>query len=156
MNPAPAPAPDALVFDHVTKRYGEVAAVDDVLHGPDVRPVAVCVRRPHARAVRPGDVSGIPASERQERERRAAIEALESHGIEPVHLECGRREDLSPLIVKNAQDVDCAVVGGGDGTLNAAAFGVIEAGLPLTGVDCMPSVLVVGRAHVIAKSTATE
>jgi YegS/Rv2252/BmrU family lipid kinase len=54
-----------------------------------------------------------------------AIERLKDHGIEPVHLECGRREDLSPLIAKHAKDVDCAIVGGGDGTLNAAAFGVM-------------------------------
>ena len=75
----------------------------------------------------------------------AAIERLEANGIEPVHLECGRREDLSPLIVKNAADVDCAVVGGGDGTLNAAAFGVIEAGLPL-------GILPLGTANDLART----
>ena len=75
----------------------------------------------------------------------AAIERLEAHGIEPVHLECGRREDLSPLIVKNADDVDCAIVGGGDGTLNAAAFGVIETGLPL-------GILSLGTANDLART----
>ncbi|HLM38193.1 MAG TPA: lipid kinase [Microvirga sp.] len=75
----------------------------------------------------------------------AAIERLEAHGIEPVHLECGRREDLSPLIVKNADDVDCAIVGGGDGTLNAAALGVIEAGLPL-------GILPLGTANDLART----
>jgi YegS/Rv2252/BmrU family lipid kinase len=75
----------------------------------------------------------------------AAIERLEANGIEPVHLECGRREDLSPLIVENAGDVDCAVVGGGDGTLNAAAFGVIEAGLPL-------GILPLGTANDLART----
>ena len=75
----------------------------------------------------------------------AAVERLEAHGIEPVHLECGRREDLSPLIVKNADDVDCAIVGGGDGTLNAAAFGVIEAGLPL-------GILPLGTANDFART----
>ncbi|HZW48356.1 MAG TPA: lipid kinase [Microvirga sp.] len=76
---------------------------------------------------------------------QAAIEALQSHGIEPVHVECGRREDLSPLIVKHREGVDCAVVGGGDGTLNAAAFGVIEAGLPL-------GILPFGTANDLART----
>ena len=80
-----------------------------------------------------------------ESQTRAAIEALESHGIEPVHVECGRREDLSPLIVKHREGVDCAVVGGGDGTLNAAAFGVIEAGLPL-------GILPLGTANDLART----
>lgn len=74
-----------------------------------------------------------------------AIERLKDHGIETVHLECGRREDLSPLIAENAQDVDCAIVGGGDGTLNAAAFGVIEAGLPL-------GILPLGTANDLART----
>ncbi|WP_243374985.1 lipid kinase [Microvirga solisilvae] len=80
-----------------------------------------------------------------EAQAQAAIEALESHGIEPVQLECGRREDLSPLIVKHRNEVDCVVVGGGDGTLNAAAFGVIEAGLPL-------GILPLGTANDLART----
>lgn len=80
-----------------------------------------------------------------ESQTRAAIERLEAHGIEPVQLECGRREDLSPLIVQHARDVDCAVVGGGDGTLNAAALGVIEAGLPL-------GILPLGTANDLART----
>lgn len=80
-----------------------------------------------------------------EAQAQAAIEALESHGIEPVHLECGRREDLSPLIVEHRDRVECAVVGGGDGTLNAAAFGVIEAGLPL-------GILPLGTANDLART----
>lgn len=71
--------------------------------------------------------------------------ALESHGIEPVHVECGRREDVSPLIVTHREEVDCVVVGGGDGTLNAAALGVIEAGLPL-------GVLPLGTANDLART----
>ncbi|HZH08974.1 MAG TPA: lipid kinase [Microvirga sp.] len=80
-----------------------------------------------------------------EAQAEAAIAALESHGIEPVHVECGRREDLSPLIVKHRNEVDCAVVGGGDGTLNAAALGVIEAGLPL-------GILPLGTANDLART----
>jgi len=80
-----------------------------------------------------------------EAQAQAAIEALQSHGIEPVHVECGRREELSPLIVKHREGVDCAVVGGGDGTLNAAALGVIEAGLPL-------GILPFGTANDLART----
>jgi len=78
-------------------------------------------------------------------QRDIAVERLKDHGIEPVHVDCARREDLSPLIVKHAKDVDCAVVGGGDGTLNAAAFGVIEAGLPL-------GILPLGTANDLART----
>jgi YegS/Rv2252/BmrU family lipid kinase len=78
-------------------------------------------------------------------QRDIAVERLKEHGIEPVHVDCGRREDLSPLIVKHAKDVDCAVVGGGDGTLNAAAFGVIETGLPL-------GILPLGTANDLART----
>lgn len=78
-------------------------------------------------------------------QREAAMERLEAHGIETIQVECGRREDLSPLIVRNAKDVDCAIVGGGDGTLNAAAFGVIETGLPL-------GILPLGTANDLART----
>src|SRR5215211_7417701 len=78
-------------------------------------------------------------------QRDLAVERLKDHGIEPVHVDCARREDLSPLIVKHAKDVDCAVVGGGDGTLNAAAFGVIETGLPL-------GILPLGTANDLART----
>jgi diacylglycerol kinase (ATP) len=78
-------------------------------------------------------------------QREMAMERLEAHGIEPVHVDCGRREDLSPLIVKHAEGVDCVIVGGGDGTLNAAAFGVIETGLPL-------GILPLGTANDLART----
>ena len=41
--------------------------------------------------------------------------------------------------------MDCAIVGGGDGTINAAAFGVIEAGLPL-------GILPMGTANDLART----
>jgi YegS/Rv2252/BmrU family lipid kinase len=75
----------------------------------------------------------------------AAIDRLEAHGIEPVHYECGSREELSPLIVKHGPAVDLVAVGGGDGTLNAAVLGVIEAGLPL-------GVLPMGTANDLART----
>ena len=76
---------------------------------------------------------------------QSAIEHLKAHDIEPFHVECGRREDLSPLIVKHRSEVDCVVVGGGDGTINAAALGVIEAKLPL-------GILPLGTANDLART----
>src|SRR6478735_529461 len=75
----------------------------------------------------------------------AAVERLDAHGIEPLHRECGSREELSPMIVKHGREVDLVAVGGGDGTLNAAALGVIEAGLPL-------GVLPLGTANDLART----
>jgi diacylglycerol kinase (ATP) len=74
-----------------------------------------------------------------------AVERLEAHGIEPIHKDCGTRDELSPLIVQHRRDVDLVAVGGGDGTLNAAAFGVIETGLPL-------GVLPMGTANDLART----
>ncbi|WP_210497388.1 lipid kinase [Microvirga antarctica] len=74
-----------------------------------------------------------------------AKNALLAQGVTPIHVECGRREDLSPLIMAYAGKVDLVAVGGGDGTLNAAAFGVMEAGLPL-------GVLPMGTANDLART----
>lgn len=52
-------------------------------------------------------------------------------GIEPVHHDCGGRDALSGLIAREAGSVDLVVVAGGDGTLNAAAGGLIAAKKPL-------------------------
>ena len=75
----------------------------------------------------------------------AARERLEAHGIEAVHKDCGDRDELAPLIVKHGDDVDLVVVGGGDGTLNAAALGVVERALPL-------GVLPMGTANDLART----
>jgi YegS/Rv2252/BmrU family lipid kinase len=74
-----------------------------------------------------------------------AVESLEAHGIQPVHRDCGSREQLSPLIVEHGRDVDMVVVGGGDGTLNAAAPGVIKCELPL-------GILPMGTANDLART----
>jgi YegS/Rv2252/BmrU family lipid kinase len=57
--------------------------------------------------------------------------ALRRHGIEPTHLQTDTREDISPAIAAHADEADMVVVAGGDGTMNAAAKGVMESGLPL-------------------------
>ena len=76
---------------------------------------------------------------------QAAADALRAHGIEPIHKDCGSRDDLSPLIVEHGGDVDLVAVGGGDGTINAAALGVIERKLPL-------GVLPLGTANDLART----
>jgi YegS/Rv2252/BmrU family lipid kinase len=75
----------------------------------------------------------------------AASEKLRAAGIEPVSCDCGSRDEMSPMIVRRADEVDMVVVGGGDGTMNAAALGVIEAELPL-------GILPLGTANDLART----
>lgn len=77
----------------------------------------------------------------------AAFEGLRRHGIEPVCRECGSRDELSPLIAEHGRHVDMIVVGGGDGTLSAAASGVMQAKRPL-------GILPTGTANDLARTLA--
>jgi diacylglycerol kinase (ATP) len=76
---------------------------------------------------------------------RQAEEALRNHGVEPVHRECDSREAISRIIVEYGPGMDLVAVGGGDGTMNAAAEGLIETGLPL-------GVLPLGTANDLART----
>ncbi len=58
-------------------------------------------------------------------------EMLGSRGLEPRVEDCSEAGGLSPLIRRYADRVDVVVVGGGDGTMNAAAPALIETRLPL-------------------------
>lgn len=53
--------------------------------------------------------------------------------------------DLANAIVKRKDDFDCVVVCGGDGTINAAARGLIETGLPM-------GILPMGTANDLART----
>jgi len=75
----------------------------------------------------------------------SAIDGLRRHGIDPVHRECAGREQLSPLIVEHGARADLVVIGGGDGTLNAAAAGILETGRPL-------GILPTGTANDLART----
>ncbi len=57
--------------------------------------------------------------------------ALEAAGITVEQAPRAAPEALTDLIRRAAGSVDCVVVGGGDGTMNAALPGLIETGLPL-------------------------
>jgi YegS/Rv2252/BmrU family lipid kinase len=61
----------------------------------------------------------------------AVAEALTQAGLAVDRGDCARAEDLPALIVGARHEVDCVVLGGGDGTLNAALRGILESGLPL-------------------------
>jgi YegS/Rv2252/BmrU family lipid kinase len=74
-----------------------------------------------------------------------AIAALEKAGIAVDRPDRGNAADPGPLIRAAAPDVDCVVVGGGDGTLNAALPGILETGLPL-------GILPLGTANDLART----
>jgi YegS/Rv2252/BmrU family lipid kinase len=76
---------------------------------------------------------------------RTAVERLEAHGLEPVPMEGGSREATSSLIVEHGRGMDLVVVGGGDGSINAAALGVTERKLPL-------GILPMGTANDLART----
>src|SRR6185437_7940254 len=75
----------------------------------------------------------------------AAEEALAGAGIAVDRRDCGKAEDLRQLILRARHDVDSVVVGGGDGTLNAALPGIIETGLPM-------GIIPLGTANDLART----
>ena len=79
----------------------------------------------------------------------SAIDMLGAHGIAPVHRECGTREQLSALIREHGGEVDLVAVAGGDGTMNAAAEGLVATGLPL-------GILPTGTANDLARTLGIE
>lgn len=66
-------------------------------------------------------------------------------GVSLQQADCPRREDLAAMIRAHAADVDMVIIGGGDGTLNAAAPGLVDTGLPL-------AILPLGTANDLART----
>ncbi|TXN81241.1 MULTISPECIES: lipid kinase [Methylobacterium] len=73
----------------------------------------------------------------------AVREALRAGGLTLVEPEPER--DCCAVIRRHAQDVDLVILGGGDGTMNAAAPALVETGLPL-------GILPLGTANDLARS----
>ena len=83
-----------------------------------------------------------PVSRNGQLGRAAAAGLLREAGIEPVEVADGA---LSRAVLANRDAIDCVVVGGGDGTLNAALRPLLASGLPL-------GVLPLGTANDFARS----
>ena len=75
----------------------------------------------------------------------AARAQLRAAGFELADVACRRASDLSPSILARRHAVDCVIVAGGDGTVNAALAGVTATGMPL-------GVLPLGTANDFARS----
>jgi YegS/Rv2252/BmrU family lipid kinase len=88
----------------------------------------------------------INEKSRSGREAKSQVsEGLRQLGIEPLPKECADREQLSALIAEEGPHADIVVVGGGDGTLNAAAAGLVKAKRPL-------GILPLGTANDLART----
>lgn len=74
-------------------------------------------------------------------------DVLYGGGIELVERHCPSAGRLSPLIAAEAAGLDLVVIGGGDGTLNAALEGLVATGLPL-------GVLPLGTGNDFARTLA--
>ena len=85
------------------------------------------------------------ASRSGRREIGAARERLGAGGLHLVEGCCDGAPDVARCIVAHRDAVDCVIVGGGDGTLNAAGPGLLATGLPL-------GVLPLGTANDFARS----
>ncbi|MFN7101191.1 MAG: lipid kinase [Pseudorhizobium sp.] len=70
---------------------------------------------------------------------------LDQANIRYIERPADTRETSSETIVNRAQEIDCVIVGGGDGSLNAAAPGLLQTKLPL-------GVLPLGTANDFART----
>ncbi|WP_019172247.1 lipid kinase [Pseudaminobacter salicylatoxidans] len=75
----------------------------------------------------------------------AAVNVMSRGGMTVIEERASGNETLSDLIRRRAPDFDLVVLGGGDGTLNIAAAGLVDAGLPL-------GVLPLGTANDFART----
>lgn len=74
-----------------------------------------------------------------------AIAQLRESGLEWIEAQPKNPGMIADLIRQHRDDVDCVIVGGGDGTLNAAIPGLVETQLPL-------GILPLGTANDLART----
>jgi diacylglycerol kinase (ATP) len=86
-----------------------------------------------------------PRARNGEAAQLKAASLLEGAGFVVRPIECQRREDLAEQIRLFGQEAHLVAIGGGDGTLNAAAAGLVATGLPL-------AILPLGTANDLART----
>jgi YegS/Rv2252/BmrU family lipid kinase len=74
-----------------------------------------------------------------------AVARLKNRGIDVIEGAPDTPEQIPELIRRHAKEADCVIVGGGDGSMNAAASALAETGLPL-------GVLPMGTANDLART----
>lgn len=75
----------------------------------------------------------------------AAIDRLKERGIDIIEVRPERPDQIAQLIREHGDNVDCVIIGGGDGSMNAAAAALVETQLPL-------GVLPLGTANDLART----
>jgi diacylglycerol kinase (ATP) len=79
----------------------------------------------------------------------AVLEELAAGGVEVERHDLPNKRPIPEAIRAHAREVDTVIVGGGDGTLHAAAPAVLETGLPL-------GILPLGTANDLARSLGID
>ena len=74
-----------------------------------------------------------------------ALDGLHQRGISAEIVDCSTPDDLRASINTHAKGADLIIVGGGDGTLNAAVSGILDTKLPL-------GILPMGTANDLART----
>ncbi|MEB3280345.1 MAG: lipid kinase [Lyngbya sp.] len=93
---------------------------------------ALLLLNPHARQVNPDSLSRV-------------VGQLQTLGLEIIQDFPQSPQDFTALIERYQNRVDLVIVGGGDGTLNAAIDGLVKTGLPL-------GILPLGTANDLART----